>query len=122
MSYTTYFEIGGQVIETYVEGHHHHAPLRPRADPLHHYMKEEHGVSKSMTRAALKQASPEGYDLNRASRGAGRARRARWALSLAGTLAMADGPLPIGDVLAIGFLGVYGAYEGTQAYHDIRQK
>ncbi len=122
MSYTTYFEIGGQVIETYVEGHHPNAPLRPRADSLHHYMKEEHGVSKFMMKVALKQASPEGYDLNRAARGAGRARRARWALSLAGTLAMADGPLPIGDVLAIGVLGVYGAYEGTQAYHDIRQK
>ncbi len=122
MSYITYFEIGGQVIETYVEGRHYHAPLRPRADPLHHYMKEHHGVSKSMTKAALKHASPEGYDLNRAARGIGRARRARWALSLAATLAAADGPLPIGDVAAIGVLGVYGTYEATQAYGDFRQK
>lgn len=110
MSYTTYFEIGGQVIETYVEGHHPDVPIRP------------HGASEVITKAALKHASSEGYDFNRAARGAGRARRARSALSLAGTLAMADGPLPIGDVLAIGVLGVYGVYEGTQAYGDIRQK
>jgi len=120
MSYTTYFEIGGQVIETSVDPGHHRS--RPRADPIHHYMKDQHGVSKSLTTAALKQASPEGYDLNRAARGAGRARRARWAFSLAATLALADGPLPIGDVAAIGVLGVYGAYEATQAYGDLRQK
>jgi hypothetical protein len=33
------------------------------------------------------------------------------AFTIAGTLAMADGPLPIGDVLAIGVLVGYGSYE-----------
>ncbi len=118
MTYATFFEIGGHVVESYVETHHHDAPIRPRVRAR----DRAHGVPKSMTKLALKQVSPDGYDLNRAARGAGRARRARWALSLAGTLAMADGPLPIGDVLAIGVLGVYGTYEATQAYGDFRQK
>jgi len=122
MSYTTYFEIGGQVIETYVESYHHDAPSRPSAEPLHYYMKKKHGVSKAMTRAALKEASPEGYDLNRAGRGLGRASRARWALGTAIGLAAADGPLPFGDAAAIAFLAAYGVYEAGQAYGDIRQK
>lgn len=37
--------------------------------------------------------------------------RARRAISLAAFLAAADGPLPIGDLLAIGVLGVYAGYE-----------
>ena len=41
----------------------------------------------------------------------GRLRRARRAITLAASLAAADGPLPIGDVLAIGVLGVYAGYE-----------
>lgn len=122
MTYSTYFEIGGHVVESYVETHHLHAPLRPRSDPIHHMMKEEHGVPKSMTKAALKQASPEGYDFNRAAQGYGRYRRARWALGTALALAASDGPLPFGDIAAIGVLGVYGIYEGTQAFGDIRQK
>ena len=41
----------------------------------------------------------------------GRLRRARRAITLAVTLASADGPLPIGDVAAIGLLGAYAGYE-----------
>lgn len=118
----TYFEIGGHVIETYVQSHLPDVPLRPRSDPVHHFMKKEHGVPKAMTKQALKQASPEGYDFDRAARGYGRARRAKWALTTAATLAAADGPLPFGDIAAIGVLGIYGGYEMTQAYGDLRQK
>ena len=41
----------------------------------------------------------------------GRMRRARRALTIAAGLAAVDGPLPIGDVLAIGLLGAYAGYE-----------
>jgi len=41
----------------------------------------------------------------------GRLRRASRAIKLAAFLAAADGPLPIGDMLAIGVLGVYAGYE-----------
>lgn len=41
----------------------------------------------------------------------GRARRARRAIAIAVSLAAADGPLPFGDILAIGVLGVYAGYE-----------
>ena len=121
MTYSTYFEIGGHVVESYVESNHPHAQLRPRSDPVHQMMKEEHGVPKSMTKRALQSASPEGYDLNRAAQGYGRYRRARWAFKIAAALAMADGPLPFGDIAAIGVLGVYGVYETTQAIGDILQ-
>jgi len=40
-----------------------------------------------------------------------RLRRARRAVQMAMLLAAADGPLPIGDMLAIGVLGVYAGYE-----------
>jgi len=40
-----------------------------------------------------------------------RTRRARRAIQVALLLAAADGPLPIGDMLAIGVLGVYAGYE-----------
>lgn len=40
-----------------------------------------------------------------------RLRRARRAIGVAMFLAAVDGPLPIGDLLAIGVLGVYAGYE-----------
>jgi len=45
----------------------------------------------------------------------GRLRRAQRAIRLAAFLAAADGPLPIGDMLAIGVLGVYAGYEVYKA-------
>jgi len=45
----------------------------------------------------------------------GRLRRAQRAAKLALFLAAADGPLPIGDMLAIGVLGVYAGYEVYKA-------
>jgi len=41
----------------------------------------------------------------------GRLKRAQRALRIAALLAAGDGPLPIGDMLAIGVLGVYAGYE-----------
>jgi hypothetical protein len=118
MSYSTYFEIGGQVIETSMPGI---AP-RPAADPLMELAKK-HGVSKPLARKAIKETSDAiGYDIHRASQAYGRYRRARWAFTTAAVLAAADGPLPFGDIAAIGLLGVYGGYETVAAFGDLRQK
>lgn len=48
-----------------------------------------------------------------------RATRAYRAGALAGTLAAADGPLPIGDALAIGVLSVYAGYETYRIFDEL---
>jgi len=119
MSYTTFFEIGGHVIESYIDTNTH-GP-RPAADPLLEIAKK-HGVPKSLGRAAMKGSSETlGYDVARASRAIGRIRRARRAVTVAAALAAVDGPLPIGDTIAIGFLGTYAAYEMAVGVTDLVQ-
>jgi len=44
----------------------------------------------------------------------GRARRSRTAFTIAGTLIMVDGPLPIGDAAAAALLIGYGTYESVK--------
>jgi len=65
--------------------------------------------------------SPRDYDIVRASRAPGRARRAKTALSIAAGLVLIDGPLPIGDAIAAGFLAIYAGYELGLAYQDVTQ-
>jgi len=52
-----------------------------------------------------------GFDLLEKAESIARIRRARRAAQMAILLASADGPLPFGDMLAIGVLGVYAGYE-----------
>ncbi len=119
MTYATYFEIGGHVIETNLDPQIH-GP-RPAADPLMELAKK-HGVPKPLARKAMKESSEAlGYDVARASRGVGRLRRAKRALGIAGALAAVDGPLPIGDAVAVGLLGTYGIYEVVTGIGDIVQ-
>jgi len=65
-------------------------------------------VEEQMLKEAAKSA---GLDPVEVARSAARLRRARRAAQLAITLAAADGPVPIGDMLAIGVLGIYVGYE-----------
>jgi len=74
-----------------------------------------------LSKAVSKSTKNESYDPIRASRAPGRARRARYALQIAATLAAVDGPLPFGDALAIGVLGTYATYEIIGAVGDIIQ-
>ena len=121
MSHSTYFEIGGHVIESFVEARPDVKP-RPRKDIVEHHLSTQYHIPKKLTKKAAKQVSDEtGYDVQRASEGIARGKRAQWAFSTAATLAMADGPLPIGDVLAIGVLGLYGSYEVYHGFKDIVQ-
>lgn len=94
---TTYFEIGGYVVESYVDGE------LPPVDPLRH-MAVRHGVPGKVY--------DELPDLPRKiSRAVGRTRRAQVAFKTALAMAAADGALPFGDVVAVIFLVGYGLYE-----------
>jgi len=118
MSYSTYFEIGGHVISTALP---QQSP-RPAADPLMELAKK-HGVPKPLARKAIKETSDAiGYDVQRGANAYARYRRARWAFTTAAALAAADGPLPFGDIAAIGLLGAYGGYEVVAAFGDVVQK
>jgi len=68
------------------------------------YSKAEVIVLEEAARAA-------GLDPKEVAESVARVRRARRAAQLALVLATADGPLPIGDILAIGVLGIYAGYE-----------
>jgi len=119
MSYNTYFEIGGHVLENNVVAHGH-APRPARTDVR--YLSKKTGVPAPLLRKAGKEVQEKtGYDVMRASQAHGRFRRARWAFGVAGTLAAADGPLPIGDALAVGFLAAYGTYEIVSGVQDLVQ-
>jgi len=65
-------------------------------------------------------ASETGFTPVEVGQSLGRLRRATTAATWAGTLALADGPLPFGDALAAGFLTGYAAYELSLIYRDYR--
>lgn len=119
MSYSTFFEIGGHVIENNAVATGHAA--RPAATTVRSLSKKT-GVPAPLLRKAGKEVQEKtGYDMLRASQAHGRFRRARWAFGVAGTLALVDGPLPIGDAVAAAFLATYGIYEVAIGVQDIVQ-
>lgn len=102
MSHSTFFEIGGEVVEVYLQ--RPGLPPRPSLtsmDPHLQNVEEQTGL-----------------DLAKLSKKYQRAKRARWALTSAGTMAAVDGPVPIGDAIAMGFLAAYGAYELIQIFTE----
>ena len=119
MSYCTYFEIGGHVIENQVVSRK--MPGRPAPTDLKHVAKQT-GVPAPLLRKAGKDVQEKtGYDVVRAAEGYGRLRRARWAATTALGIAAVDGPLPFGDAVAVGFLAAYGAYEFVAGIGDMLQ-
>jgi len=113
----SYFEIAGHVLESVVE-----TPIaRPAQTNIVKDMKRRYGVPASVTKQAARAAKEKtGADPIRLSAVPGRARRAKWAYLTAATLAMADGPLPFGDIAAIAVLTAYGTYEVVEAVGDIK--
>jgi len=118
----SYFEIGGKIIET---------GLNIEEGLLQQYMlpgdilspipeKKDVLIGAGAT-AVAKAVGKEDYDIVRAMRAPRRYTMARNALGLAGTLAAADGPLPIGDVLAIGVLTGFAVYQGYHGVKDLVQ-
>ena len=110
----SYFEIGGQLIESNVDS----PTPRPPAVTARSVSKQLN-VPTPVVRAVDRDVKKKtGISPLASAQKHGRARRAAWAFSTAATIAMADGPLPFGDVVAIGFLGVYGIYETHQIVTD----
>lgn len=104
-----YFEIGGHIIETHVQGEN--MPGRPPKIDARS-LSRELNVPAPLIRAASKDIEQKtGVDLLTVADSYSRMRRARWAIGTALTIAAADGPLPFGDMIAVGVLGGYGAYE-----------
>lgn len=119
MTYATYFEIGGHLVENHVVASGHAG--RPAATTIRQLSKKT-GVPAPLLRKAGKEVQDKtGYDVLRASQAHGRFRRARWAAGVATALVVADGPLPIGDALAAGFLGAYATYEIVSGVQDLVQ-
>ena len=114
----SYYEIGGHIHECEVD-----EPQSVRSSHVQDVME----IKMELTRSF-----PGNYNTTKTSyiykpkatgvktfRNLSRAGRAHRALALAGGLAAADGPLPIGDVLAIGVLGAYAGYETYRILDDV---
>ena len=120
MTYTTFFEIGGHVVESHVV--QSGQPQRPVSITPRSISKKT-GVPVPLVKQASKEFEQKtGYDVMRASGGYGRLRRARWAFTTAAAIAAADGPLPFGDAAAIAFLAGYGVYETVTGIGDFVQR
>ena len=121
MAYATFFEIGGHVIESYVE-QPEGVPPRPRPMTLEKELKRVAGVPAPLARAAAREIKEtSGVDIGKMFSGMSHAKRASWAARTALAISMIDGPLPFGDALAIGGLAVYGGYETYQAVKDFSE-
>jgi len=123
----SYFEIGGKLVEcaTY-QGDANQPEFFKPMDELGVMAADVGlGVAAKLVASAT---GKEDYDAMRASTGFSKVRGggtaistganiARWAL----VAAAADGPLPVGDVIAAGILIGGGAYFVYEGYKDIRQ-
>jgi len=105
---TSFFEIGGHIIECDITSHSSSTLMVSAAE------RPERGriAARSQASPMLQTSSSTGGLTVRdvASR-VGRAQRARRAIAIAATLAAADGPLPIGDTIAIVGLTIYAGWE-----------
>ena len=116
---SSFFEISGEVIECLDED----TPFRIQS-PLELAAEEVIGsrVDRMMEIPNQREpaASETGFTPKEVVQGLGRLRRATTAATWAGTLALADGPLPFGDALAAGVLAGYAVYELSLIYRDYR--
>ena len=123
----SYFEIGGKIVECILDtpdiSHHGRTAQARKTDRL--LMKQ----SQKAVIEAVDTAVGDSYDVKRGMTGARNVRAGGSAISTGGAIARwalvaaaADGPLPIGDVIAAGILIGGGAYLVHEGYKDIRQK
>jgi len=115
----SYFEIGGVIVESILDtpdvSHHGSNAAQRKVDRA--LMKTSRKAVIEVIddavgdRYSVKQGITGGQKLRTGTRSIGRG------LTIAATLAAMDGPLPIGDALAAGFLiggGTYLAYSGIK--------
>ena len=113
MDSMSYFEIGGHVVGTSISSPQFSASSF-RGAPTTETVAQVQGQRNTKVAGGRKADHTSTFDRDRAmalGEVPGRARRARMAFSIAFTLAAVDGPLPVGDALAIAFLVGYGSYE-----------
>ena len=120
MAYATFFEIGGHVVESYVESQGQ--PSRPVANNVLLEKGKQMGVPKPLMRKGAKEIQKStGFDIVKIANAPGRAKRAGWAFRTAAALALVDGPLPVGDAIAVGLLATYGTYETVMLVKDAKE-
>ncbi len=124
----SYFEIGGKVVECLIDQPDATQPdfFKPMDELA--FMAVDVGLGQTAKQVA-KATGKEDYSAMRASRGVSKVRGGGTAISTGGNIARwalvaaaADGPLPVGDIIAAGILiggGLYFVHEGWQ---DIRQE
>ena len=106
----SYFEISGEIVEVVVDS----------TQQFHSYLPQVVGLGPRNRSAApaAKQPSSVGRSGSltpeRAFSKAGSAKRAHTAIRLAVGLALVDGPIPVGDVLAATVLFGYAGYEASR--------
>jgi hypothetical protein len=108
MSYTTYFEIGGHVVESYVAENY---GARPKSNPLMEFARQKKIPARLVRKADREIKEETGISPIEVWGTIGRAKRARWAFATAAAIALADGPIPIGDAIAAGLIAAYGVVE-----------
>ena len=108
MSYTTYFEIGGHIVESYVAENY---GARPKSNPLMEYARQKKIPARLLREVDFEIEKETGISPIDVWGTIGRAKRARWAFATAAAIALADGPIPVGDAIAAGLLAAYGVFE-----------
>ena len=111
---SSFFEIGGRVVESITEDLTYSQQDEYIYDLVYRDIQpEDVGVALADTAVARIRGDNVEFipHLPKNIRKAGRARRAKQAATIAVALAAADGPLPIADLVAIGFLSGYAGYE-----------
>ena len=105
----SYFEIGGELVQVTVDSLQH----------IHSYLPQVVGPGpRNRSAATAAKQLPPGVSFDsiveRGFAKAGAAKRATTALRMAAALALVDGPIPVGDVLAATLLFGYAGYEATR--------
>jgi hypothetical protein len=127
---TSYFEIDGEIIAVDTIGDPLDVSETPQST-LEAAMRlhEREQIAAELTGdpnslyyedADLADVLETGFTPAEVGQSLGRLRRATTAATWAGTLALADGPLPFGDALAAGVLAGYAVYELSLIYRDYR--
>lgn len=125
MNISTYFEIGGEIVETVVLDSSRHQDTT--FDSLPEFSEPGKFTDDELMAIAAGEFVFEAlnindqYEIDRALRSAERFRRAYTVAGWAIALAAADGPLPIGDTIAIVLLASWGIYETALGISDIVQ-
>ena len=124
----SYFEIDGQIIELDTIEDPLQVSISPSALEASMRLHEREMIAFELTGdpntlhikdADYADVMPKPKSGVKMARNLSRAGRAHRALVLAGTVAAADGPLPIGDVVAIGILTAYAGYETYRIIDDL---